>query len=139
MNSVQIIGRLTKDIELRYANTGTAIALFTVAVNRRFKNQHGEQEADFIRCKAFKKSAEILAQYTGKGSQIGIEGTIQTGTFDGQDGKKVFTTDVIVNNFDFLDSKGSQQTQQPQQNQQQHQTFGQSGESLEISDRDLPF
>ena len=138
MNSVQIIGRLTKDIDLRYAKTGTAIALFTVAVNRRFKNQHGEQEADFIRCKAFKKSAEILAQYTGKGSQIGIEGTIQTGSFDDKDGKRVFTTDIIVNNFDFLDSKGSQpqqQTQQPQQNQQ-NQTFEQAGD--EISD-DLPF
>ena len=141
MNSVQIIGRLTKDIELRYAQTGTAIAMFTVAVNRRYKNQNGEQEADFIRCKAFKKAAEILAQYTGKGSQIGIEGTIQTGSFDGQDGKRVFTTDIIVNNFDFLDSKGSQpqqQTQQPQQNQQQHQTFGQAGEGVDIQD-ELPF
>ena len=140
MNSVQIIGRLTKDIDLRYAQTGTAIAMFTVAVNRRYKNQNGEQEADFIRCKAFKKAAEILAQYTGKGSQIGIEGTIQTDSYDGQDGKRVFTTDVIVNNFDFLDSKPKQQqTQQPQQNQQQHQTFGQAGESLEISDDDMPF
>src|SRR5699024_9227779 len=100
-------------------------------------NQHGEQEADFIRCKAFKKSAEILAQYTGKGSQIGIEGTIQTGSFDGQDGKRVFTTDVIVNNFDFLDSKPKQQqTQQSQQNQQ-HQTYEQAG--ADISDQDLPF
>lgn len=153
MNSVQIIGRLTKDIELRYAQTGTAIAMFTVAVNRRFKNQNGEREADFIRCKAFKKTAEILAQYTGKGSQIGIEGTIQTGSFDGQDGKKVFTTDVIVNNFDFLDSKGSQQqsqTQQQTQQPQQHQTFEQAGEQtqdpfeqpggqINIQDQDLPF
>ena len=75
-----------------------------------------------------------MAQYTGKGSQIGIEGTIQTDSYDGQDGKRVFTTDVIVNNFDFLDSKPKQQ--QPQQNQQ-HQTYEQAG--ADISDQVLPF
>lgn len=142
MNTVQIIGRLTKDIDLRYAQTGTAIAMFTVAVNRRYKNQNGEQEADFIRCKAFKKAAEILAQYTGKGSQIGIEGVIQTGSYDAQDGKRVFTTDVIVNNFDFLDSKGSKSnnSNNQQNNQQQsQQTYEQAGQQLDIQDEDLPF
>src|SRR5699024_11785529 len=99
MNAARIIRRITKDIELRYAQTGTAIAMFTVAVNRRYKNQNGEQEADFIRCKAFKKAAEILAQYNGKGSQIGIEGTNQTDSYERQDGKRVFMKDIKVNNF----------------------------------------
>src|SRR5690606_20661485 len=105
MNTVNLIGRLTKDPELKYTPSGMAICKFTVAVNRDFTNQSGEREADFINCTAFKKTAENLSNYQTKGSQIGVVGRIQTGSFEGQDGKRVFTTDVIVDRVEFLGSK----------------------------------
>lgn len=106
MNRVVLIGRLTRDIELRKTQTGTSVGSFTIAVNRRLK-QEGQPEADFIRCTAWGKTAEIMSQYLGKGALVGIEGRIQTGSYQDRDGKTVYTTDVVVENFDFLESKAA--------------------------------
>src|SRR5699024_4367682 len=87
MNNVSLLGRLTKDVELRYSQSGTAVANFTLAVNRQFKNQNGEREADFIRTLAFGKTAEVIAQYVKKGQQLAVEGRIQTGSYENNEGK----------------------------------------------------
>ncbi|HSX49283.1 MAG TPA: single-stranded DNA-binding protein, partial [Candidatus Saccharimonadales bacterium] len=105
MNTVNLIGRLTKDPELRYTANGTAVCSFTIAVNRQFKSE-GQPEADFINCVAWKKSAEHLANYQKKGNQIGVTGRIQTRSYDGDNGK-VFVTEVVAENVQFLDPKSS--------------------------------
>ena len=104
MNKVVLVGRLTKDPELRYAaGSGIPTSKFTVAVNRQGK----KDEADFINCVAFNKPAELIAQYFVKGRQIAISGSIRTGSYLKDDGAKVYTTDVVVESFDFIDSNGS--------------------------------
>ncbi|HHX70656.1 MAG TPA: single-stranded DNA-binding protein [Gallicola sp.] len=108
MNNVCIIGRLTKDLETRTSPSGTTIAKTSIAVNRKFK----KEEADFINLIAFNKTAELMSQYLGKGSQVGIEGRIQTGSYDNKEGKKVYTFDVVVDNITFLDSKKTQEKEQ---------------------------
>lgn len=108
MNTVNLIGHLTKDIELRKTQSGKSYARFTLAVNRRTKNEQGKQDADFISCVVWDKRAETMYQYLGKGSQIGIEGRIQTGSYE-RDGQRVYTTDVVVENFDFLESRAEKQ------------------------------
>lgn len=105
MNSVQLIGRLTKDIELRYTQEGVAVGSFQLAVNRPFKNTQGEQEADFISCQVWRKTAENLEKFTRKGVQIGIIGHIKTGSYENNEGKRVYTTDVIVEKFDLLERR----------------------------------
>lgn len=101
MNKVILIGRLTRDPELRFApNTGNAVVRFTLAVNRR-KQKDKDQEADFINCVAFGKTAETIAQYLLKGNQIAVEGNIRTGSYD-KDGIKRYTTDVIIERFNFI-------------------------------------
>ncbi len=102
MNKVIMIGRICKDIELKYSQGGMTYCSFTLAVNRR-KKQGEEQQADFVSCKAFGKTSEFMAKYMGKGRQIAVEGRIQTGSYD-KDGTKVYTTDVIVDNCFFADS-----------------------------------
>lgn len=140
MNNVSLLGRLTKDVEIMYTQNGVAIGTFTLAVNRKFKNQQGEYDTDFIRCKAFKKTAEIIAEYVKKGHQLAVSGSIQTGSYENKEGQRVFTTDVIVNDFTFAESRNTQnnqsQPQQPQQNQQAN-SFG--GDAINITDDDLPF
>ena len=99
MNKTILLGRLTRDPDLRFASeSGKAVARFTLAVNRQFK----KDEADFINCIAFNKQAEVIAQYLTKGSQIALVGSIRTGSYDAQDGTKRYTTDVIVENFEFV-------------------------------------
>ena len=105
INRVVLVGRLTKDPELRYTPSGVPMARFTVAVNRPFSNQQGEKEADFIGCIAWRKQAENLANFMKKGSLIGVEGRIQTGSFEGQDGKRVYTTDVVADSVQFLEPR----------------------------------
>lgn len=105
INRTVLVGRLTKDPELKYTQSGLAVVRFTLAVNRAFKNGQGEQEADFIQCTAWRKTAENVANYLKKGSLCGVDGRIQTGSFDGQDGKKVYTTDVVADSVQFLESK----------------------------------
>lgn len=108
MNKVTLIGRLTADPEVKYTQgeKPIAIAKYTLAVNRRFKKE-GEQEADFIRCVAFGKSGEFAEKYLTKGTQIAVCGRIQTGSYEKEDGQKVFTTDVIVEEHYFCGSKSS--------------------------------
>lgn len=107
INRVVLVGRLTKDPELRYTPSGVPMARFTVAVNRTFSNQQGEKDADFIGCIAWRKQAENLANFMRKGSLIGVEGRIQTGSYEGQDGKRVYTTDVVADSVQFLEPRNS--------------------------------
>ena len=112
MNKAIEIGRLTRDPDVRYTDGGTSIARFTLAVDRRFKKP-GEQEADFISCIAFGKTAEFIEKYFHQGSKIVVEGRIQTGSYTNKDGQKVYTTDVVVENVEFGESKGSGAVSQP--------------------------
>ncbi|MFC7687430.1 single-stranded DNA-binding protein [Ureibacillus sp. GCM10028918] len=107
INRVVLVGRLTKDPELRYTPSGVPMTRFTVAVNRTFSNQQGDREADFIGCIAWRKQAENLANFMKKGSLIGVEGRIQTGSFEGQDGKRVYTTDVVADAVQFLEPRNN--------------------------------
>lgn len=149
MNNVSLIGRLTKDPELRYTPSGVAVARFTLAVNRTFKKE-GEQQADFINVVTWRKTAENTANFLRKGSLAGVGGRIQTGSYDGQDGKKVFTVEVVAENVQFLEPKSAnntpngngntngyqQQQNAPQSNYGSQEVFSPSGT---IDDSDLPF
>lgn len=104
MNAVVLVGRTTKDIELRRTGSGTAVASFTLAVNRDFRTQDG-QEADFINCVAWKKTAELLEQYVHKGDRIAVSGSIRTRNYTGNDGRKVYVTEVLANQVEFLEAK----------------------------------
>ena len=130
MNNVQLIGRLTKDVDLRYVNGAqgqTAVARFTVAVDRPPK-QDGTKEADFISCQAWGRKAEVIQQYFQKGSKIGLIGKIRTGSYQNQQGATVYTTDVEVTDIDFLDPKNTQQPNPttPEYNMQQGQNYYQA-------------
>jgi len=108
MNAVQLVGRLTKDPELRYAQTqsgGAAICRFTVAVERRFSKEGDSQKADFISCLSFNKTAEFVQKYFIKGQRIGLTGRIQTGSYQNQEGKTVYTTEVVCDGVEFVEPK----------------------------------
>jgi single-strand DNA-binding protein len=107
INRVVLVGRLTKDPELKYTQSGIAVTRFTLAVNRTFSNQQGEREADFINCVTWRKQAENTANFLRKGSLTGIEGRIQTSSFDGQDGKRVFMTEVVADSVQFLEPRSN--------------------------------
>ena len=143
INNTVLVGRLTKDAELRYTPSNVAVATFTLAVNRTFKNENGDREADFINCVMWRQQAENLASWAKKGALIGITGRIQTRSYDNQQGQRVYVTEVVAEQFQLLESKGQQgnQTQQRQQAQQQTPDFSRSGNTnpLDISDDDLPF
>ena len=106
MNSVQLIGRLTRDPEIRYTDGGASIARFSLAVDRRFKQENGA-DVDFINIVAFGKTAEFIEKYFHKGMKIALNGIIQTGSYTDKDGKKVYTTDVVAENVEFCESKGN--------------------------------
>lgn len=110
MNKVILMGRLTKDPEVRYGGqqNDKAVAKFSLAVDRKFKREGDEQTADFISCVAFGKTAEFLEKYAGKGTKFVTEGRIQTGSYTNKDGNKVYTTDVVVENVEFAESKKSE-------------------------------
>ena len=105
MNKVIIIGRNTKDIELRQTSSGTSAVEFSIAVNRTFKNANGERESDFFNCVAFSKLAETISKYVKKGDQVGIEGRLQTRNYTNKEGRKVYVTEIVVENVEFLQSK----------------------------------
>ena len=115
MNKVILMGRLTRDPDVRYSqgNNSTAVARYTLAVNRRFRRE-GQQEADFIGCVAFGKQAEFAEKYLKQGVKIAVSGRIQTGSYTKADGTKVYTTDVVVEEHDFCESKGFGSSQEPQ-------------------------
>lgn len=104
INNVVVTGRLTRAVDLRYTRNGTAFASFTLAVDRPFKNQNNEKETDFINCVMWRKPAENLANYTKKGSLIGVEGRIQTRNYDNGQGQRVYVTEVLAEKFTFLES-----------------------------------
>lgn len=106
MNRVDLVGRLTKDPEIKVANSGTSIARFSVAVDRRFKRE-GEPDADFINILAFGKTAEFVEKYFKKGMKIGLSGSIQTGSYKNREGATVYTTDVVADSVEFVESKGT--------------------------------
>lgn len=143
MNNFTGLGRLTKDIELAYTPTGTAVGKSSIAINRPFKNKEtGEYDADFINIVAFGKTAEVMANHLTKGNRVGVEGRIQSGSYTNKDGVKVYTTDLIVESFHFVDSKqqtpGNTIQQAPQQNYRQAPNpIAQQG--APIDDSDLPF
>ena len=146
LNRTVIVGRLTRDPELRYTPNGVAVANFTVAVNRPFRNQQGEQEADFINCVAWRKQAENLANYMHKGSLIGVDGRIQTRSYENQEGKRVWVTEVLAESIQFLEYKkdsesdrGLVQQEQLAQSQQVETPFENEAEQIDISNDDLPF
>ncbi len=134
MNNVSLVGRLTKDVELKYTGSQTAVATGTLAVNRQFKSANGEKETDFINIVAWRKTAEILSNYASKGSQIGIIGRIQTRNYEGNDGKRVYVTEVVAETVMLLDGKSN--NQQPQQKQER--PFSASS-TVDIDELTLPF
>ena len=141
MNKVLLIGRLTKDPELRYTQSGTAVASFTLAVNRRFSNQSGEREADFINCVAWQKSAEFVANYFRKGQQMALEGRLQVRSYDGNDGQRRWVTEVVAEQIEFVGSKNENGSDR-QDYQNNNASAGSSlglGEEIVFDDNDLPF
>ena len=154
MNKVFLIGRLTRDPELRYTGSNVAVASFTLAVNRAYTNQSGEREADFINIVVWRKQAENVKNYLSQGSQVAIDGRIQTRSYDGEDGKKRYVTEIIADNVEFLGTKASNQTSSSQLEPTPYDfgkatesssanidnnPFADFGSSIEISDDELPF
>lgn len=105
INNVVLVGRLTRDVDLRYTQGGTAVANFTVACDRTYRNANGERETDYISCVMWRKAAENFAKFTRKGSLVGIEGSIQTRNYENQQGQRVYVTEVMCNNFSLLEPK----------------------------------
>ncbi|UXR83202.1 single-stranded DNA-binding protein [Staphylococcus sp. IVB6214] len=155
INRVVLTGRLTKDPEMRMTQSGVQIANFTLAVNRTFTNAQGERQADFINCIAFKKTAENVNNYLQKGNLTGVDGRLQSRSYENQEGRRVYVTEVVCDNVQFLEPKNSENTQTsntyqynqpPQTNsyQQKQQPiggnpFGNANGPIDISDDDLPF
>ncbi|EAE2802103.1 TPA_asm: single-stranded DNA-binding protein [Listeria monocytogenes] len=159
MNRVILVGRLTKDPDLRYTPAGAAVATFTLAVNRPFKNGQGEQEADFIQCVVWRKPAENVANFLKKGSLAGVDGRVQTRNYEGNDGKRVYVTEIVAESVQFLEPKqNAVEGSTPNNNQneanysnnnkngsyrasssQNSDSFANEGKPIDISDDDLPF
>ncbi|ELX9348458.1 single-stranded DNA-binding protein [Listeria monocytogenes] len=159
MNRVVLVGRLTKDPDLRYTPAGAAVATFTLAVNRPFKNAQGEQEADFIQCVVWRKPAENVANFLKKGSMAGVDGRVQTRNYEDSDGKRVFVTEVVAESVQFLDPKNNNvegTTSNNYQNKanysnnnktssyradtsQNSNSFANEGKPIDINEDDLPF
>lgn len=150
INSVCLVGRLTRDPELKYTGNNVAVASFNLAVNRNFKDANGEREADFINCVIWRQSAENLANWAKKGALIGITGRIQTRSYENQQGQRVYVTEVVAENFQMLESRAVREggnanggyNQQPQQqapnNSRGGAPFGNSN-PMDIQESDLPF
>ena len=155
INNVVVVGRLTRAVDLRYTSNGTAFASFTLATDRDFKNQNGEKETDFINCVMWRKPAENLANYTKKGSLIGIEGRIQTRNYDNGQGQRVYVTEVLAERFHFLESAktanndglsnggtntlGFNKKQNSSGNFANSDPFTGSGDVIDVLDSELPF
>lgn len=143
INRVVLVGRLTRDPELRYTTNGAAVASFTLAVNRQFTNSQGEREADFINCVIWKKAAENFTNFTHKGSLVGLDGRIQTRNYENKQGNRVYVTEVVVDNFSLLESRGDRKPTDDQQKQNANQTnsdpFADNSKPIDISDDSLPF
>lgn len=154
LNQVVLTGRITRELELKYAGSGTAILNFSIAVERPFKNREGERETDFINIVAFRNTAENISQYFNKGDGIGIVGRIQIRNYENNQGERVYVTEVVAENFDFpIQNKNNnqQQKQQPRQQSQPKKDDNpfanvdftddpfESNDDVEIDDSSLPF
>lgn len=163
LNRAILTGRLTRDPELRYTTSGTAVVQATIAVDRQFKNQQGEREADFINLVIWRKAAENFANFTHKGSLVGIDGRIQTRTYENKQGQRVYVTEINVDSFSLLEprqennqqsnnnyssqapnnnatSNSSRQNQNAQSNYgNQNNDFDNGGQSIDLADDELPF
>ena len=154
MNRVELIGRITRDPELRYTSSNIATARFTLAVNRPFQGQNGEQGTDFINIVVWRKQAENVKKYVSKGSLVAVEGRIQTGSYE-KDGQRIYTTDVVADSVQFLESKSASQSRldgqdvtpadfigqdsNPKESDMSDEVFANFGDSIEISDDDIAF
>lgn len=152
INRVVLVGRLTRDPELRYTPSGVAVATFTLAVNRQFNNAQGEREADFINIVAWRQLAELCANYLKKGSQAGLEGRLQTRSYDNKEGKRVYVTEVVADNVEFLSPVGERREGNGssssgygnppagrRQDDLMKDPFANDSRTVDISDDDLPF
>ena len=147
INRVVLTGRLTRNPEVKTTQNGLSVAAFTIAVNRQFSDSQGNRGADFISCVIWRKSAENLCKYTHKGSLIGIDGRLQTRSYDNNNGQKVFVTEVVVDSFSLLEPKNESQSSNNNgySNNSSANTatepdpFAGSGDTVDISDDDLPF
>ena len=151
MNRVELIGRITRDPELRYTSSNIATTRFTLAVNRPFQGQNGEQGTDFINIVVWRKQAENVKKYVSKGSLVAVEGRIQTGSYE-KDGQRIYTTDVVADSVQFLESKAQSQNrtttedvtpsdfvQDNNESDMSDEVFANFGDSIEISDDDIAF
>ncbi|EGQ4184340.1 single-stranded DNA-binding protein [Staphylococcus pseudintermedius] len=142
LNRVVLVGRLTKDPEFRTTQSGVEVATFTLAVNRNYKNKNGEQQADFINCIVFRKQAENVNNYLNKGNLAGVDGRLQSRSYENQEGRRIFVTEVICDSVQFLESKNNNQSNNQQQRGQapaQDNPFTNSNNPIDIDDEDLPF
>lgn len=138
INRAVLVGRLTKDVDLKYTNSGLAVASFNLAVGRPFKNAQGERETDFINCVMWRKTAENFANFTHKGSLVGVDGCIQTRTYENAQGQTVYVTELVADQFSLLEPKGSGKSSTQQNPPQQQQPIDKGG-PITINDDDLPF
>ena len=161
INRTVLVGRLTRDPELKHTANGAAVVSFTLAVNRQFTNSQGEREADFINCVIWRKAAENFVKFTNKGSLVGIDGRIQTRNYENQQGQRVYVTEVVVDNFSLLESRkdnssnNDNSNQAPSYNQSNNSNnnnnqsnnsktnmsdpFADNSKPMDISDDSLPF
>ncbi len=157
MNNIVLVGRTTKNIELKQNKNNTNYVQFTLAVNRPFKDEQGQQQADFINCVAWNKTAETISNYVSKGTMIGVEGRLQTRSYDNEAGIRQYITEVLVNRFTFLESKKSSAASEPIEPTYQQQStpsnynnpfntatalaggLHSNVATISISDDDLPF
>ena len=137
INNVVLVGRLTRDPELRYTPSNVAVATFSLAVNRNFKNQAGDYEADFISCIMWRQQAENFANWLKKGALVGITGRIQTRSYDNQQGQRVYVTEVVAESFQILEKKDNSANNESMENQIPP-SFEKTN-PMDISDDDLPF
>jgi single-strand DNA-binding protein len=139
INEVVLVGRLTKDIEVRYTQSEKAVGNFTLAINRRFKNQNGEYETDFIDCVVFGKQAETMAQYTKKGDLIGVEGSIQKRQYEDKEGNKRYATEIMVEKITFLQTNKKEETKVEDNPYKDMSVKTEASQQFEINPEDLPF
>lgn len=137
INNVTLVGRLTRDPELRYTTSNVAVATFNLAVNRNFKGANGEREADFINCMIWRKQAELLAEWCKKGNLVGITGRIQTRSYENQQGQRVYVTEVVAETFQPLEKRDNSANQS--NIEEQMPASFETTNPLDISDKDLPF
>ena len=137
INNTVLVGRMVRDAELKYTPSNQAVATFVLAVNRNFKGQNGEREADFINCVIWRQPAENLANWAKKGALIGITGRIQTRSYENQQGQRVYVTEVVADSFQLLEF--NKQNNQDHSQRQSQPDFSRQAEPFSIEESDLPF